>query len=278
MKGYIRFIALLCLGAGVLNDVAPDNVTHHHRVRRFLFTQNSQVSFDLNLMIPIPMLGSIDVDAIFEIPLTVTMQVPAQLCSRTRSNAFFAFHSSSEPERYVHVESDSNSIRRHATTRTNSGANALSTADAISTVLSARRAHAVHESDAGADVHTQSGISSDAAVTTADADVSTTTVESGLSASAELGLPAAGEQQLRNATTTTAAAFGLSAPATVQRDAVLFGEHQAAVSELSRSEHISSPHATPHCSCGRATPIRFVHESRFHIVRVSRREVARGFV
>ncbi|KAI1301538.1 hypothetical protein HDE_02976 [Halotydeus destructor] len=75
MKGYslLPIVVVFFANSGNIR-CQHDNSTHHHRVRRFIFTKDSQVSFDLELMIPIPMLGSIDVKAIFGIPLTVTMQ------------------------------------------------------------------------------------------------------------------------------------------------------------------------------------------------------------
>lgn len=75
MKGYVLIVvSFFCLlKATESSDASPSSQVSHHRVRRFLFTQNSTVSFDINLALPIPMLGSIDIMAVFEIPLTVTM-------------------------------------------------------------------------------------------------------------------------------------------------------------------------------------------------------------
>ena len=45
----------------------------NHRVRRFALSQDSKLAFDFNLLMPVPVLGSMDVLGIVEIPVTVTM-------------------------------------------------------------------------------------------------------------------------------------------------------------------------------------------------------------
>ena len=45
----------------------------HHRVRRFVFAKNSKVSFDVELMLPIPSFDGVSVEAIFDFPLSITM-------------------------------------------------------------------------------------------------------------------------------------------------------------------------------------------------------------
>ena len=47
--------------------------TVHHRVRRFVFTKNSKVSFDIDLSIPVPSLGGVDVQMDLSFPLSITM-------------------------------------------------------------------------------------------------------------------------------------------------------------------------------------------------------------
>lgn len=44
-----------------------------HRVRRFALSRDSKLAFDFNLLMPVPVLGSMDVLGIVEIPVTVTM-------------------------------------------------------------------------------------------------------------------------------------------------------------------------------------------------------------
>jgi hypothetical protein len=46
---------------------------HHHRVRRFIFTKNSKVSFDFNFLRPVPIMGQMDVMGIVEVPVSVIM-------------------------------------------------------------------------------------------------------------------------------------------------------------------------------------------------------------
>lgn len=45
----------------------------HHRVRRFIFTKNSKVSFDFNFLRPVPIMGQMDVMGIVEVPVSVIM-------------------------------------------------------------------------------------------------------------------------------------------------------------------------------------------------------------
>ena len=50
-----------------------DDQSVHHRVRRFVFTKNSKVSFDIDLSIPVPSLGGVDVQIDLSFPLSITM-------------------------------------------------------------------------------------------------------------------------------------------------------------------------------------------------------------
>lgn len=47
--------------------------TDHHRVRRFALTKDSRLAFDFNLLMPVPILGSMDVLGVVEIPVSVVM-------------------------------------------------------------------------------------------------------------------------------------------------------------------------------------------------------------
>ena len=44
-----------------------------HRIRRFVFTKNSKVSFDFNFLRPVPIMGQMDVMGVVEVPVSVTM-------------------------------------------------------------------------------------------------------------------------------------------------------------------------------------------------------------
>lgn len=63
---------LLCLCNNCVgkDEAAQDN---HHRVRRFILTKNSKLSFDFNYMMPVPVMGSMDVLGIIEVPVSVAM-------------------------------------------------------------------------------------------------------------------------------------------------------------------------------------------------------------
>lgn len=54
-------------------ETPPEAPASHHRMRRFVFSKNSKVSFDVELDLPIPSLGGVDVEAVLEFPLTITM-------------------------------------------------------------------------------------------------------------------------------------------------------------------------------------------------------------
>lgn len=67
------FIKLLILSAIFQTSITSEESSIHHRVRRFVFTKNSKISFDIELMIPIPSLGGVDVEIDIEFPLSITM-------------------------------------------------------------------------------------------------------------------------------------------------------------------------------------------------------------
>lgn len=54
----------------MLDSVLSDG---HHRVRRFTMTKNSKLSFDFNFLMPVPVMGSMDVLGIIEVPVSVAV-------------------------------------------------------------------------------------------------------------------------------------------------------------------------------------------------------------
>ena len=63
----------LVLNSLFMKNLYCEDQTVHHRVRRFVFTKNSKVSFDVDLSIPVPSLGGVDVQLDLSFPLSITM-------------------------------------------------------------------------------------------------------------------------------------------------------------------------------------------------------------
>lgn len=63
----LLFITLFPMSMSVGGNV------DHHRVRRLALTKDSKLAFDFNLLMPVPILGSMDVLGVVEIPVSVVM-------------------------------------------------------------------------------------------------------------------------------------------------------------------------------------------------------------
>lgn len=70
--GFILFV-LLSTSTLLLPTYISGNDSDHHRVRRFIFTKNSKVSFDFNFLRPVPIMGQMDVMGIVEVPVSIIM-------------------------------------------------------------------------------------------------------------------------------------------------------------------------------------------------------------
>ena len=64
---FVLFFLNFC----ILGKEIPDNPDIHHRIRRFVLTKNSKLSFDFNFLMPVPVMGSMDVLGIIEVPVSV---------------------------------------------------------------------------------------------------------------------------------------------------------------------------------------------------------------
>lgn len=78
MGHIITFYDIVCYFLLILNTSSAEEeqraeTSTHHRVRRFAFSRNSRVAFDVNLDLPIPMMSGVDMMAKIEIPFVITM-------------------------------------------------------------------------------------------------------------------------------------------------------------------------------------------------------------
>lgn len=69
----ISFAMCCTVWLSLAATASADDRSVHHRVRRFVFTKNSKVSFDIDLTIPVPSLGGVDVQIDLSFPLSITM-------------------------------------------------------------------------------------------------------------------------------------------------------------------------------------------------------------
>ena len=69
----LDLIKLIIISTIFETCICSEDMSAHHRVRRFVFTKNSKVSFDIDLTIPVPSLGGVDVQIDLSFPLSITM-------------------------------------------------------------------------------------------------------------------------------------------------------------------------------------------------------------